>query len=140
MRTEIARGLKVNLLMTCYHCLTDLVKKDSLLICNNCNTYVKQTVFTNPNEGQHTISMSYNANKYYGDNKIENQLSQIATKYHGEFTGSGMGFGSRDLSFEFKSKTNATNFIKKALTTKINKTIHYYFYPKETKCKTVTWS
>lgn len=60
------------------------------------------------------INCSYDLEEYLNSDhyELEFQIGKIAKKYHGMETGSGAGFGQRDLNYEFETLAGVKQFYK----------------------------
>jgi len=54
------------------------------------------------------VEVYYDADLYFGG--FDSELDEIASKYEGSCSYSGMGFGERDIGFSFSSPEQAENF------------------------------
>lgn len=62
------------------------------------------------------IEVSYEADLYFTVGEaLDNKVIALAKKHHGAMTGSGLGFGRRDLTVEFETRVNAEKFVTEAL-------------------------
>ncbi len=81
------------------------------------------------NKPYFVLSISYPASERFRE--LDDKIIKLAKTFKGKETGSGMGFGLRDIQFEFKNLNCANLFYKKA---RENKLIH-----KKVSCTFYTW-